>query len=41
MIFLCGKNCFVIVAPKELIIRRLIIEEIKASNDIDVVKQFR
>ena len=36
--FLCGKNCFVIVAPHELIIQRLIIKEIKASNAIDVVK---
>ena len=38
--FFCGKNCFVIVAPKELIIWRLIIEKIKASNGIDVIKQF-
>ena len=40
MMFLCGKNRFVIVAPHELIMRRSIIKETKASNANDVVKQF-
>ena len=40
MMFLCGKNCFVIVAPHELIIWRSKIKEIKASTAIDVIKPF-